>query len=137
MYNFRLSFVLKKMYVLHIRNEWSLIHLQKYCQSLSFKLPNCFAFITHHLKNKTFEKLIRKLSNGLAFPRDVPGQTVVPFFVLSQRNFLVPVFLCPRTRTGAKIPGQTPLSRDKMNFYLSNCTVLERHFPVLERPFLF
>ena len=30
----------------------------------------------------------------------------------TQRNFLVPVSLCPRTRAGAKIPGQTPLSWD-------------------------
>ena len=33
-------------------------------------------------------------------------------FVPGQRNFLVPVSLCPGTRAGAKIPGQTLLSRD-------------------------
>ena len=52
------------------------------------------------------------VSTGQDVPRDVPGQ----------RIFLVPVSLCPGTRTGAKIPGQTPLSQDKMNFNLSNCT---------------
>ena len=34
--------------------------------------------------------------------RDVPGQ----------KYFLVRLFRWPRTRAGAKIPGQTPLSRD-------------------------
>ena len=29
-----------------------------------------------------------------------------------QRNFLVPMSLCPGTRARTKIPGQTPLSRD-------------------------
>ena len=33
-------------------------------------------------------------------------------FVPGQKNFLVPVSLCPGTRAGAKIPGQTPLSQD-------------------------
>ena len=33
-------------------------------------------------------------------------------FVPGQKYFLVPVSLCPRTRAGAKIPGQTPLSLD-------------------------
>ena len=42
---------------------------------------------------------------------------------MEQRNFLVMVSLCPGTRAGAKIPGQTPFP------------VLEHPFPVLERPF--
>jgi hypothetical protein len=37
-------------------------------------------------------------------------------FVPGQINFLVPVSLCPRTRAGANVPGQTPLSRDKITF---------------------
>jgi hypothetical protein len=49
----------------------------------------------------------------LAFPRD--GTSRCPF-VPRQRNFLVPVSLCPGTRAVAKIPGQTPLSRDKITF---------------------
>ena len=58
----------------------------------------------------------------------------------------IPLSFCPGTKKFI-CPG-VPLSRDKMNFYLSNCTkknsvkmnkfpVLERHFPVLEHPFLF
>ena len=39
--------------------------------------------------------------------RDVPGQCGT-----GQKYFLVPLSLCPGTRAGAKIPGQTPLSRD-------------------------
>ena len=33
-------------------------------------------------------------------------------FVPGQKKILVPVSLCPGTRAGANVPGQTPLSRD-------------------------
>ena len=36
-------------------------------------------------------------------------------FVLGQKEILVPVSFCPGTRAGSKIPGQTPLSWDKIN----------------------
>ena len=51
------------------------------------------------------------------------GTSCCPF-VPGQRNFLVPVSLCPGTRAGAKIPGQTPLSLDflKRPFLLSHST---------------
>ena len=45
----------------------------------------------------------------LGFPWD--GTSRCPF-VPGQKNFLVPVSLCPGTRAGANVPGQTPLSRD-------------------------
>jgi hypothetical protein len=45
----------------------------------------------------------------VAFPRN--GTSRCPF-VLGKINFLVPVYLCPGTRAGAKILGQTPLSWD-------------------------
>ena len=64
--------------------------------------------------------------------RDVPGQ----------KNVLVPVSLCPRTRAGANVPGQNPLSRDvpgqnelKFFKYMTRFSVLEHLFPVLEHPF--
>ena len=71
----------------------------------------------------------------VAFAQDVPGQTGMD----------VPLSFCPNTRARAKIPGQTPLSRNKMNFYLSTCTRinsekmtrLECWFPVQEHSFLF
>ena len=63
----------------------------------------------------------------VAFSRD--GTSRCPF-VPGQINFLVPVSLCPGTRAGANVPGQTPLSRDvpgqnelknfKKNFFLAN-----------------
>jgi hypothetical protein len=59
------------------------------------------------------------------------------------------VSLCPGTRAGAKIPGQTPLSRDvpgqnalnifrkndQISCFRTSFPVLERPFPVLEHPF--
>ena len=45
----------------------------------------------------------------VGFPRD--GTSRCPF-VPGQKNFLVPVSLCPGTRAGANVPGQNPLSRD-------------------------
>ena len=42
--------------------------------------------------------------------------------VQGQRNFLVPVRLCPWTRAGAEIQGQTLLSRDVPR---------QNHFPIL------
>ena len=53
--------------------------------------------------------LVKIDCSELAFPRD--GKSHCPF-VPGQRNFLVPVSLCPGTRAGANVPGQTPLSRD-------------------------
>ena len=60
----------------------------------------------------------------------------------TQRNFLVPVSLCPRTRAGAKIPGQTPLLWDvpgqnelKIFKKITRLPVFGHHFPVLEHPF--
>ena len=50
----------------------------------------------------------------LGFPRDGTnrdGTSRCPF-VPGQKMFLVPVSLCPGTRAGANVPGQTPLSRD-------------------------
>ena len=44
----------------------------------------------------------------LGFPRD--GTSRCPF-VPGQKKILVPVSLCPGTRAGANVPGQTPLSR--------------------------
>ena len=41
-------------------------------------------------------------------------------FAPGQRNFLVPVSLCPGTRAGANVPGQTPLSWDVQG---------QNHFP--------
>ena len=65
-------------------------------------------------------------------------------FVPGQKKILVPVSLCPGTRAGAKIPGQTPLSRgvprqnELKNFKKkTRFPVLEHHFPVLEHLFLF
>ena len=51
--------------------------------------------------------------------QDVPGQTgtgrpVVPLS-RDKKKLLVPVSRCPGTRAGANVPGQTPLSRDKMS----------------------
>jgi hypothetical protein len=40
-------------------------------------------------------------------------------FVLGQNNILVLLSFCPGTRAGAKIPGQTLLSRDKITITLS------------------
>ena len=42
------------------------------------------------------------------FPRD--GTSRCPF-VPGQKKILVPVSLCPGTRAGANVPGQSPLSR--------------------------
>jgi hypothetical protein len=49
-----------------------------------------------------FELVHTSVSTGRDVPLDVPGQ----------RNFLVPVSLCPGTRAGANVLGQIPLSRD-------------------------
>ena len=43
-----------------------------------------------------------ELCTRVSAGRDVPGQ----------KHFLVPVSLCPGTRAGANVLGQTPLSRD-------------------------
>ena len=43
-----------------------------------------------------------KVENRVSTGRDVPGQ----------KKILVPVSLCPGTRAGANVPGQTPLTRD-------------------------
>ena len=83
----------------------------------------------------------------VVFPRD--GMSRCPF-VPGQKFFLVPVSLCPGTRAGANVPGQTPLSRDvpgqnelkifkkitRFPVFGHYFPVLEHHFPVLERPFL-
>ena len=45
----------------------------------------------------------------VVFPWD--GTSRCPF-VPGQKKNLVPVSLCPGTRAGANVPGQTPLSRD-------------------------
>ena len=51
----------------------------------------------------------------LGIPRD--GTSCCPF-VPVQKYFLVSLSFCPGTRAGAKIPGQTLLSRDKItSFY--------------------
>jgi hypothetical protein len=54
----------------------------------------------------------------------------------------VPVSLCPGTRARAKIPGQTPLSRDvpgqnKLKIFkkMTRFPVFGHHFPVLKHPF--
>ena len=82
---------------------------------------------------------------GVGFPRD--GTSRCPF-VPGQKNFLVPVSLCPGTRAGANVPGQTPLSRDvpgqnefknfkkmtKFPAFGHHFPVFGHHFPVLENP---
>ena len=86
---------------------------------------------------------------GVSTGRDVPGQTgterpVVPLSRDKKTN-LVPVSRCPRTRAGANVPGQTPLSRpvpgqNDLKICKKKKTrfpVLEHHFSVLEHPFLF
>ena len=61
-----------------------------------------------------YGRMMTRVSTG----RDVPGQTGTNRdgtsrcpFVPGQKNFLVPVSLCPGTRAGANVPGQTLLSR--------------------------
>ena len=56
----------------------------------------------------------------------------------------VPLSLCPGTRAGANVPGQTPLSRDvpgqiKLKIFkkITKFSVFGHHFPVLEQRFLF
>ena len=74
-----------------------------------------FSFISPcEIVNKQKSESFEKKADGfvdfmVAFPRE------------GTKNFFVPVSLCPGTRAGAKIPGQTFLSQDKMNLYLSNC----------------
>ena len=67
-----------------------------------------------------------------------------PLSLCPGKKNLVPVSLCPGTRAGAKIPGQTPLSRDvpgqneiKVFKNKTRFSVLEHHFQVLEYPFMF
>ena len=95
---------------------------------------------------------------AVGFPRD--GTSRCP----GTKKNLVPVSLCPGTRAGANVPGQTPLSRDKITFpkehkkqekdvpkhendqiscfrtsfscFRTSFPVLEHPFPVLEHPFL-
>ena len=54
----------------------------------------------------------------------------------------VPLSLCPGTRAGANVTGQTPLSRDvpgqnelKIFNKMTRFPVFGHHFPVLENPF--
>ena len=62
------------------------------------------------------QHILTRVSTGRDVPRDVPGQTGTgrPAVPLSRDKdiFLVPVSLCPGTRAGVDVPGQTPLSRD-------------------------
>ena len=74
-----------------------------------------FSFISPcEIVNKQKSESFEKNADGfvdfmVAFPRD--GKSRCPF-VPGQRNFLVPVSLCPGTRAGENVPGQCPLSRD-------------------------
>ena len=61
-----------------------------------------------------------------------------------QKYFHVLLSLCPGTRAEAKIPGQTPLSRDvpgqnALKFFrkMTRFPVLEHYFCSLDHPFLF
>ena len=63
-------------------------------------------------------------------------------FVPGQKKFLVPVSLCPETRAGVNVPGQTPLSWDvqgqnELKFFkkMTRFSIFGHHFPVLEHPF--
>ena len=63
----------------------------------------------------------------------------------------VPLFLCPGTRAGAIVPGQTPLSRDvpgqnelktfkkrdQISCFTTSFSCLTISFPILEHSFLF
>ena len=76
----------------------------------------------------------------LEFPRN--GTSRCPF-VPGQKSFPVLLSLCPGTRAGAKILGQTPLSRDVpgqnefKNFNkMTRFPVFGHHFCVLEHLFL-
>jgi hypothetical protein len=75
-----------------------------------------------------------------------------PVFPLSrEKTILVPVSLCPRTRVGANVLGQAPLSLEvpEQNVFQSfkintkfpvlghNFPVSEHSFPVVEQRFLF
>ena len=80
------------------------------------------------------QQSLRRLPHSVRFRvskgREVPGQSemghpIVTLFqdktvflsrcpiVPGQKSFLVPLSLCPGTTAAAKIPGQTPLSREK------------------------
>ena len=57
-------------------------------------------------------------------------------------RLFVLVSLCPGTRSGANVPGQTPLSWDvpgqnelKIFKKMTKISVFGHHFPVLEHPF--
>ena len=106
------------------------------------------------------KKYIKKRSDLRVYterdvPRDVPGQTgtghpVVPLS-RDKKVLPVPLSLCPRTRAGANVPGQTPLSRpvpgqndlkifkkkDQISHFRTSFLCFRTSFPVLERPFLF
>ena len=88
----------------------------------------------------------RAFDLSLVFPkdgttRDKPGRDVPLSLGPKTKQNLVPVSLCPGTRAGAKIPGQTPLSRDvpgqKFSEKMTRFPVFELHFPVFEHSFLF
>ena len=116
-----------------------LVHMLSIWQnSFPFPWPKCRCFISKSLVSlqhvtciKAFWKIVLfRLSFiwlTLVLPRD------------GTKNFLVPGSLCPKTRAGTKILGQTPLFWDKMNFYFSNCSkkILERHFLFKIMLFLF
>jgi hypothetical protein len=81
---------------------------------MKFKSKNLFVFelffsqaFNETMPSRAFGK--KGTYSIVAFPRD--GTSRCPF-VPGQRNFLVPVSLCPGTRAEANVPGQTPLSRD-------------------------
>ena len=88
------------------------------------------------------------VSKGRDVTRDVQGQTgtgrtTVPL-TQDKDIFLVLVSLCPGTRAEAKIPGQTPLSRDvpgqnkfKNLKKKDEISCFRTYLPVLEHPFLF
>ena len=92
----------------------------------------------------------------LVFPRDrtsrdKPGRNVPLSLCPGTKKNLVPVSLCPGTRAGAKIPGQTPLSRDvpgqnefknfkkkdQISCFRTSFSCFRTFFPVLEHAFLF
>ena len=74
----------------------------------------------------------------LVFPRD--GTSRSPFFP-RQKNFLVPVSLCPGTRAEANVPGQNELKffkkNDQISCFRASFSCFRTSFSVIEHRFLF
>ena len=89
------------------------LHLPVFLQVCCYQINSNNVFLPFNSKVNWLCSYVRtSVSKG----RDVPGQTGTghPVVPLSRDNSisLVPLSLCPGTRAGANVPGQSPLSRD-------------------------